>query len=296
MKVTAQAPCRIGLLGGGTDVGEYASKYGGICINLAINIKQKVEVGDQIENQLLDRDNPDFFKQFVGNLLVKHTFDNQTESGLGSSAALAVALTASVAKIEGRNLNKNQIAEEAWNTEVNKLGLFGGKQDQYASVYGGANLLLFEDRVYRYALEKEKIEKLLPYMCLFHLGKNREVSNIQDGLKTISTKQKIHLDRLKDLAYQGLDLIDEEDPVGFGYLMDEAWENKKQSNAGISNLYIGKKYERARSHGAIGGKVLGAGGGGHMLFFTQDREKLISGMKDLKHIPFEIDWEGLKVE
>lgn len=305
MRVIAQAPCRIGLLGGGTDVGEYASKYGGICINLAINIRQKIELegsGHEITPLLnIPTDcEPGFYMKFFEEMdimpqEIKQSFDGEIESGLGSSAAVASALVGGLAKLKGIIMTKEEIAEEAWDIEVNKLGLFGGKQDQYAAVYGGANLLLFEDKVYRYSLSKDKIDKITPYMCLFYTGINRNSPNIQEGLRNIKIRQKVALDKIKALTYDGIDVINNADWEGLGYLLDEAWEYKKQSNVGISDMAIGRLYESAKSHGAIGGKILGSGGGGHMMFITKDPEKLISSMK-IKHIPFEVDWEGLKVD
>ena len=294
MKVTSSSPCRIGFFGGGSDVGEYARLHGGVCINLAINIRQKITL-DADKQEFLSGDNPVFFKSFT-DLNVKHEFDGEIESGLGSSAALSVALVGATDEIEKTNLNKYQIAEKAWDIEVNKCGLFGGRQDQLASVFGGASLLLFEDKVYHYALPEKKIDKITPYMALFYLGNKRKSAVIQEGLRKIDGQQKIALDKIKDLAYEGLDAIWDGDIFTLGSLMDESWQEKKKSNKGVSNDFIGDIYLKARKNGALGGKICGSGGGGHMLFITENVEKLKNALSDLKYIPFEVDWEGLKVE
>lgn len=292
MRVTASAPCRISLAGGGSDVGEYRRKYGGVCINLAINFRQKVTLGE--ENKILENDNPDFFKAFT-DLPVKHEFDLETESGLGSSAALAVALTGAVNYLSGVSLNPKSIADKAGDTEVNKLGLFGGMQDQYASAFGGANLLLFQERNYRYSLPKNKIEKIVPHLVLFNTGIKRTSPNIQEGLRNITTSQKIVLDRIKEIAWNTIDAIWDGDINYLGTLMDEAWECKRQSNKGISGYDINAIYHKAKRLGAIGGKLLGSGGGGCMLFVTENPQKLVEGM-GIEHIPFEVDWEGFRIE
>jgi len=136
---------------------------------------------------------------------------------------------------------------------------------------------------------------MVPYLALFYLGTNRKSSMIQEGLRKIGSYQKLALDRIKDLAYDGLDMINNTDILGLGAILDETWEFKKKSNKGVSNEYIGRIYEKARKNGAIGGKVLGAGGGGHILFVTNNREKLKSAL-ELKYVDFDVDWEGLMVK
>lgn len=304
MQIISQAPTRISLLGGGTDVGEYSSKYGGICINLAINIRQHIDLDFETEEchtiipqnanlRFYEKIFDEFDLTIPCRFIAK--FDTFIESGLGSSASATVALVGAINKFKKLRMSKDEIAEKAWDIEVNKQNIFGGKQDQYAAAHGGANMLIFEDRVYRYALNRDRIEKIIPHLALFYLGINRKSSLIQEGLRKIDSSQKHALDKIKDLAYDGLDMINQTDILGLGAVLDETWEFKKKSNKGISNEYIGRIYEKARKNGAIGGKVLGAGGGGHILFITNDKEKLKSALQ-LKHVDFDIDWEGLKVK
>src|SRR4030042_4135023 len=146
MKIIAQAPCIVSLFGGGTDVDPYASKYGGLVFNIAINIRQKIILGGK--SKLLPQDNEEFFKVFQPKMKrIEHMFDGEIESGLGSSASLAVALVGAGLKWNGIEMSKEWIAEKAGDIEENKLGLYGGRQDQLCAAYGGVNLMEFGKKV-----------------------------------------------------------------------------------------------------------------------------------------------------
>ena len=301
MKIISQAPCRISLYGGGTDIPTYASKYGGVVFNMAINIRQKVIMGG--EHKLLEGDSEEFFNAFSPDFRgfdcsISHKFDGHMESGLGSSAALAVSLIGAMDKYKNTNLSKDQIAEMAWNIEVNELGLFGGKQDQYAAVYGGVNVMEFNDKVTVTQLPPSFIEPLLPSMILFYTGKNRRSGKIQEAFKELSKTQIDALNSLKQLTYDGVNAIANKDIYSVGKLLDYAWQLKKQSNAGTTNDKIDAIYQTASKNGAIGGKILGAGGGGHILFVCppdkQEQLKEALTKHDCTWTDFGIDFNGLE--
>src|SRR3990167_965754 len=216
MKIIATAPTRLSLLGGGTDLPTYSSKYGGLVLNLAINLYQRVELSDTKPHSV---NTPvgskiDFyeaiFKEFdldINSFNILCTFDGIIESGLGSSASAAVALIGSINKLKGLGMTREQIAEKAWDIEVNKIGLYGGKQDQYAAVFGGVNVLEFKTggEVGGQQLTPQFINGVLPGIVLFYTGENRKSATIQDGFKILSAEQIGSLDNLKRLTIEAID-------------------------------------------------------------------------------------------
>lgn len=285
----------------------YASIYGGLCINMAINIRQKFTFDDEIlpEPAIWYREGRDekFYKAFLDEFSFdKHwiqIFDGKLEAGLGSSASAAVALVGGLARIKGINLSKKDIADKAWDIEVNKIGLFGGKQDQYCSALGGFNVLNFDENgVLIMSLSRNWGEFIYPYLVLFYLGKNRQSATIQEGFKNLTSQQIDALHKIKEIAEKGFDLISQGKIKEIGELLDESYFYKKQSNKGVSDDEIDEIYEAGIEVGAYGGKIMGAGGGGHMVFICplDKREKLVNKMVELgvQEIDFSIDWNGLE--
>ena len=301
MKVIAQAPSRISIFGGGTDLPAYADQWGGICLNMAINIRHKIVVGGK--NKLTKEDSPDFFKAFT-ELPIEHEYDGSIEGGLGSSAGLAVALTGALYRYSKEDIILKDIAEKAWDIETNSLKMFGGRQDQYCAAFGGVNVMEFGWRFFGKdvkvtPLSKDYIEWLLPHLVLFHTGFTRKSPKIQEGLKTLSDDQVFHLTIVKNMAIQGIEAIANKDINKVADLMKQSWEAKKASNKGVSNEEIDKIYEEGLKEGALAGKLLGSGGGGHFLNLVRPeaREAFIKKMeeKGLKWVDFSVDWTGLDV-
>lgn len=306
MRIIANAPSRISLFGGGTDVNPYAKEYGGCVINMAINLYQKVEliIDEDGENDLpKDADITlcyQILKKFnLSYAKVRSAFDGVIGAGLGSSASFSVALIGAIDRGIDQNRSKYEIAQKAWEIEVNDLGWHGGKQDQWAACYGGFNGMQIRDNVSLIPLKKEWAEHIFPYMTLFYIGGKRDSRKIQEGFKTLTSQQIKYLHRIKTSVFEAICLISEKDVEGIGKLMHEAWEWKKESNKGVSNQYIDKLYHEAMKSGAWGGKVIGAGGAGYMIFITplQKKNKLIASLSvfGAKHVDFGIDWNGLIV-
>lgn len=314
MKIYSSAPTRIGILGGGTDIPTYSDKFGGLCLNMAINIRQHFELTDANgkDNVYPKGANPKFYEEFYKQFAwtpetCVSTFDGILESGLGSSASAAVALVGALSRYNKMNLTREQIAEKAWGIEVNKIGLYGGRQDQYASVFGGCNLFEFGARNITkngwMSTSNVKvtrldgfIEKILPSLTLFYIGNNRKSAKIQEGFKNLSFSQEERLHNIKDSVLEGSKIITTGDIEKFGKFMDRAWQMKKISNKGVSNEEIDEIYSKALKFGAFGGKIMGAGGGGCMLLVVDPskREKFIQDM-GLEWIDFSIDYNGLSV-
>lgn len=296
MMVLSTAPCRIGLFGGGTDVNPYAEKYGGVCINLAINLYQTVVLGGY--NLLLDSDSEEFFDKFT-NYPVFHDKDMPAESGLGSSASLAVALLGAVNKLDQKSWTRDQIAEKAWDIEVNKLGLFGGKQDQYASVYGGMNLWKFGKEVIRYSIPRSIAEDFSKHILLFYSGENRTNTKIQEELKELTDSQKIALNNIKSMANDVYHFLQIREYRNIGVLLRASWDQKKLSNPKATNERLDEIHKTFIDAGAWGSKTSGSGGGGFCFCITppDKQDKIITKMESIGcvHYDFNPCFNGLQV-
>ena len=300
MKVIALAPSRISLFGGGTDVYSDASRFGGLCLNMAINLRHRIELSTSGEDDVEPFDNPKFYKRLIGREVhLSHRYDNTIESGLGSSAGFAVALVGAMAKLNGENPTPAEIAEKAWTREVHEIGMFGGRQDQYCIAYGGVNAMEFDSKEVKVTpLAKGYIAPLLPSLVLFNTGVTRKNTKIQEGLKELTDEQIKQLNIIKSIALDAIDPIAKGDYETVAGLMQEAWKAKKASNRGVSNEEIDKIYQMGITAGAMAGKLLGSGGGGHILFVIEPatREKFIKEMekKGLKWVDFSVDWNGVE--
>jgi D-glycero-alpha-D-manno-heptose-7-phosphate kinase len=301
--IEASAPTRLSLLGGGTDLDSYARTYGGIVLSLAINIRQQLKFEPEGVGsfELEEGSHIDFFTKIAREAGVPHGFSlkqkfgGEITGGLGSSASAAVALIGAIDKYQETNMTKSEIAEKAWDIEVNKMGMFGGKQDQYAAAHGGVNVFQFGEKVEVTPLGSSFIEKLLPNLVLFYTGTNRKTSNIQKGLEILTTDQIHALSFIKRATTDGIELLVKGDVEGFGRLMDLVWEAKKKSNK-VSNPEIDKIYDKGIKLGAWGGKLMGSGGGGYMFFIVpEDKKQNLISKIGVPQIDFSIDWNGLDV-
>lgn len=189
------------------------------------------------------------------------------------------------------------VAETAREIESTQLGMFCGYQDQYASAFGGGNVMKFGKTVSVEPLDQACVTFLASKLVLFHVGYNRKASNILEKYKELTPERIKAMDELKYLAELSIPAVKKGDiPVLVG-LFKTAWEAKKASNPLVSNEKIDDIYEYALKHGAMAGKLVGAGQGGHMLFLTEDKSQLITAMekKGLKWVDFSPDFQGLDV-
>ena len=300
MKLLSLAPTRISLFGGGTDLPEFADKYGGFCLNMAINIRQLFE----IDNETLPEETREtvfvstILKEFnAENLHHIQQFGGIINGGLGSSAAAAVCLVGAINKYKNLGISRAGIAEKAWDIEVNKCGLYGGRQDQYCSAFGGINGMEFtKDKVTVVPLSRQFLDKLSGSVVLFHLGFNRKNPKIQEGFRKLSQGQVLCLSQIKKLVTEATPLIGNGDIEAVGHLLHRSWTLKKKSNRGVENLEFEKVYEKAQKLGAWGGKICGAGGGGYCIFMIDPdkRQGLIDGL-GIKWIDYDWDFNGLDV-
>ena len=306
MKVVSFTPSKISLWGGGTDLEPYCSKYGGLVINLAINIRQKIILytSDDIwerntPNEFPYEADPQFYyhitKHFGLNgqhvFKIKSEFDGNIMSGLGSSGSAAVCLIGAINKLKGLNLSLEQIAQKAYELE-NSFGIKTGNQDHLAATYGGFNAFYIGEK---FSIQSIYNPPFISSLVLFYTGHSRNSSKLQHNFDNLSKEQIDTLNQIKELAGEAELLLRSEDIEKIGKLLDKAWELKKQSNK-VSTPEIDRIYKKGMDNGAWGGKLLGAGGGGYMVFSVNPkiRQKFIQNM-DMEEIDFSLDNQGLDV-
>lgn len=303
--IRSRAPLRISFAGGGTDVPPYPEMFGGAVIGTTIDryayvtLKKNSKKGLRVISQdynLLEQFGSISDLKISGKMgLVKAALiqsglkkddidiiihvDSPPGSGLGSSSAVAVSLIGCLSYYLNENLSTYGIAERAIKLERELLGIKGGYQDQYASTFGGFNFIEFNKSVTvnPLRLSSEILHELLASMILIDTGKTRLSGNIlKKQIKKYEDKDSStlkHLLMIKKLVYDIKDSILKGNITEMGTLLDVSWEHKKKIDDAISNPQIDKIYHLAKKHGAYGGKILGAGGGGHMLFICDPDER-----------------------
>ncbi len=295
----ARAPLRIGLAGGGTDVDPYASKKGGAVFNTTINRYAYCTITPTDDHSMsvhstdygkyeapldggplpLDG-NMDLIKAVTNHFEVTDGFKMflQSEappgSGLGGSSTVIVSIIAAMCEWQSIRLTSHEMANLAYKLEREDIGLKGGKQDQYAAVFGGFNLMNFGSHgvnVNRVRIDEDTVNELQYCSLLCYIGHTRESAGIIESQVSKFNKGQNEeaLDRTKALAKSMNVAMERGDIRSAGEILDEAWTYKKQFSNKISNPHIDAMYSAARSAGAIGGKVTGAGGGGFMYFICE---------------------------
>jgi D-glycero-alpha-D-manno-heptose-7-phosphate kinase len=226
-------------------------------------------------------------------------------TGLGSSGSFTTALLKALYTHRRQMIHPYELAEAAWDIECNKLGEPVGKQDQYIAAYGGVTCFDFNpnDTVCARPLRinVEILHRLEDNLLLFFTGYSRSAGDVlhdQKAKTSAGDKDMLaNLHYVKDLGYKSREALERGELHCFGSLMHEQWEQKKKRSNGMSNPCIDEWYERGRSAGAVGGKLVGAGGGGFLLFYTEQHQPVREAMRGvgLEEVRFRFDFEGTKV-
>lgn len=295
----ARAPLRLGLVGGGTDVDPYASKKGGAVFNTTINRYAYCTITPTDDHTMsvhsidygkyeaylnggplpLDG-NMDLIKAVSNHFSITDGFKLflQSEappgSGLGGSSTVIVSIIAAVCEWLGKKMTAGEMANLAYHLEREEIGLKGGKQDQYAAVFGGFNLMKFgsdQVDVNRVRVHHKTINELQYRSVLCYTGTPRESAKIIESQvdSFMAGQNEAALDASKDLAYQMAHALEMGDIREAGRILDDSWKYKKQFSNKITNPQIDDMYNAAKAAGAIGGKISGAGGGGFMYFICE---------------------------
>lgn len=253
----------------------------------------------------------------LGRAEIYHSSDLPARSGVGSSSAFVVGLLKALTTIQKKDWTADQIAEEAEYVERIELQETVGSQDQYACAHGGLNLIHFSlsegIRVrpvfWDYSRNHWRSQPLEERLLLFYSGVQRTASDVAVGYVAKLTNYPKVMERLVEMAHQGRKLLQDvlytENGVDLdkldkiGVMLNEAWELKKSLSPAISTPQLDTIYTTARVAGALGGKVMGAGGGGHFLFYSRPEKRshvttALAGL-GLQEIPFRFDWDGTTV-
>ena len=322
--IITRSPLRITLGGGGTDLPSYYREHGGFLVAAAIdkyvyvNVMRPFVEGiflkysklehvsqiDEIQHPIIRE-----AMRMVGfrtpQVEITALADIPAGTGLGSSGSFTTALLKALYAHRRRLLHPNELAELACEIEMEKLGEPIGKQDQYAAAYGGVTRFTFnpDGRVDATPLEMkmDALFELEDNLLLFFTGFSRSAGSILRDQKDRSEASNVemlqNLHYVKELGQRSCTALEEGRTADFGALMHEHWEHKKRRSAGMSNQQIDEWYELARRNGAIGGKLVGAGGGGFLLFYAEDHRRLREAMTKagLEEVRFRFDFEGTKV-
>lgn len=305
--IITKTPLRISLLGGNTDFPKYFLKHGGAVLTTTIDkyvyciVKERFD--DQIRINYSEKEIVEKVDDIKHDLVreamkiagvtkgVEITFlsDVPSEgSGLGSSSAVAVGVLNALHNLKGEAPSAKTLAEQACKIEIDILKKPIGVQDQYAVAFGGTNLIEFGKEIKVKPIVANNLEKNL---LLLFTGKTRSADKILSNMKL---NKKI-LDRNKRLAYLGAQTINDQDEY-LGLLLDEYWKLKKKLNGAVSDNNLNNMYDDALSAGAIGGKIVGAGGGGFFLFsVSQGRRDVVKRVLRLKELPFTFTKGGSRV-
>jgi D-glycero-alpha-D-manno-heptose-7-phosphate kinase len=309
MIIRSRVPLRISFAGGGTDVSPYKDERGGCVISATIdkyaygtlrtNEERKITVHSldydivakyHLEEKLNYDGEMDLVKAVINNLdkerkqgldFFIHS-DAPPGSGLGSSSTMVVALIGLLQHFYKLPLTNYEIAQLAYHVERVDLGIKGGMQDQYAAVFGGFNFIEFNKDaviVNPLRIDREVINELEYRLLLCYTGKTRLSANIIDTQVENYVRREEDAvkgtDALKQNAIELKNALLQNRMNDFGLLLHDAWINKKKMAKQITNPLIDEMYEVSRKHGAIGGKILGAGGGGYLLLFCEFDKKHI---------------------
>lgn len=294
--ILSKAPLRASLCGGGTDISPYPEERGGCVISTTINKyvtstfspSRITTINCKTDETRLVRTVLNRLKQ-RGNVSIKS--DLLPHSGLGNSASATVSLL-------GLFVEKpqNEIAELAYLIEKNDLKNKGGKQDQYAAAFGGINFIEFNGgkNVKVTPLKVKREKELEKNLLLVNVGKR---TNSGDIIKTYNYTVEF-LDKTKQVTLKMKKQLERGNLNAFGELLGEAWEYKKLFTPQMTNDFIDSIYETAIKNGAIGGKVQGAGGGGHMLFYCKDKNGVKKSLQkyNVNFVDFKFEDKGLQVK
>jgi D-glycero-alpha-D-manno-heptose-7-phosphate kinase len=319
--IIAKAPLRITLGGGGTDLRSYYSKHGSFWISAAVDkyiyisihdifpdeiiLKysklERVKTVDEIEHPLL--------RECLRTMGVRERIeissfaDLPEGTGLGSSGTFTVALLKGLHSYTHRHVTNRELAEEACRVEIEQLGLPVGKQDQYIAAFGGINCFSIapggeQVEVVPLHLPRPALYALEEGCAFYFTGYSRQASSILAEQHEKSKKDDVamidNLHAVKELGLRSKTALEKGDLRAFASLLNEQWELKLGRSKSMVNSNISRWFQLGRDNGALGGKLIGAGGGGFLMFFCEDKALLRAAMaaEGLQEVRMRFDFEG----
>lgn len=319
--IIVKTPFRMSFLGGGTDMAEFYEKYGGAVLSttfdkycyhimryyppffehkgkLTYSIIEKFNYPEEINHPTVR----EALKEYgLKDVQITYDADLPARSGLGTSSAFAVGLLNGIHSMRGEFVDKMTLAKEAIHLERDLCKEAGGIQDQLACSFGGLNKYTFDASgidVSPIVMSARRKAAFCDHLLLFFTGFVRNSFKIAEKqIENIHNK----LDRLHEmvkLVDEGVNILSGKgDICEFGKLLDYTWQIKRSLAEGISNDFLDNIYKRSRQAGALGGKILGAGGGGFILLFVEPeyQYQVIEELQELRHVPFNFEHSGTKV-
>ena len=322
--IITRSPLRISLGGGGTDLPSYYREHGGLVIAAAIDkyiyinvhrrfvdgfllkyshLEEAATIGD-IKHPII-REALRLAGVQERNLEITSMADIPAGTGLGSSGSFTTALLKALHALRKNLVHPAELAEQACCIELEKLREPIGKQDQYIAAFGGITCFKFmpdgQVEAWPLKISDETLYNLEDNLLLFFTGYARSASNIlreQDDKSKQADKAMVeNLDCVKELGRQSQAALESDNLPEFARLMDVHWQRKKERSQSMSNQDINAWYDYAMANGALGGKIIGAGGGGFLMFYAKDKTRLRHAMRErgLKEVRFRFDFEGTKI-
>ena len=323
--IVSRAPVRFSLGGGGTDLPSYSSVHGGFLVAAAIdkyiyvsanrrfyeNIRlaysktETVATVDEIDHRI--------FREALRlcdiprGIELTSVADVPSNSGLGSSSSFTVALLNALHTFKHDFVSSRQLAEEACRIEIDVLKEPIGKQDQYIAAFGGISAFTFNTdgsvAVERVPIQPDVLEELESNLLIFYSGVERAASKVLSEQSKNITKNEDNaverMHRIKELGRETLRILTRGNIDAYGELLHEHWMNKRKLTSNMSDSTIDEHYEAARAAGAIGGKLMGAGGGGFFMFYTApaERRRVYAAMtaRGLRPLRFRFDTSGAHI-
>ena len=323
--IITRSPLRITLGGGGTDLPSYYEAHGGFLIAAAIDRYVYITLHDTFQQEFIIKysrlervtsvstiEHPIIRESMrlteideTGSLELTSMADIPAGTGLGSSGSFTTALLKALHAHKKNLIHPAELAEQACHIEIDKLGEPIGKQDQYIAAYGGITCFEFGQdgkvRAWPLRIPEDRRYDLEDNLLLFFTGYSRSASTVlkeqNDRSKTMDPDMLSNLHFVKQLAVESQQALEGGDLKEFARLMNVHWQNKKKRSNNMSNLHINELYDYALANGALGGKLIGAGGGGFLMFYTEEKTRLRHAMSEhgLKEVRFKFDFEGTKL-
>lgn len=322
--ILSRAPFRISFFGGGTDYPVWYKKQGGAVLATSINKycyiscrylppffehKHRVVYSIVEKTKNISEIKHPAVRETLAHMNIDrgielhHNGDLPARAGLGTSSSFTVCLVHALYALKGKMVTKRQLASDAIYIEQERIKENVGCQDQITAAFGGFNKIVFNGddnfQVQPIPIESKKIQLLQDHLMLFFTGISRTASNIAKEQIKKTPDRKKELKRMTEMVDEAIDIINEKDTdlTDFGKLLHENWMIKRKLTSKITTNTIDKIYKDAMEAGAIGGKLLGAGGGGFILFFVkpEDQRKVMKKLKNLLYVPFRFENLGSQI-
>ncbi len=322
--IISRSPLRISILGGGCDLHSYYSKFGCTFVSAAIDQYvyttihktyhdyallryskiEKIDNFDKIEHPIIRE-----AIKLVGindiNIEITSMADQASGTGLGSSGSFTTALLKALHKYNKVQISPQQLAELACYIEIDLLKEPIGKQDQYIAAFGGISVFKIDTdgnvNVSPLKIKENDLNSLEENLVMFSTGVYRAASSVlsEQNNKSLDNNQEMinNLHYVQEMCFRGMEHLERGNLTDYGLLMREHWEHKKKRSNKMSNPNIDRWIDIGLNKGAISGKLIGAGSGGFILFYTEEKSKLCKAMREegLRELDVRFDYEGTKI-